>query len=415
MATLTTATATEAAAASEFRVGWPVVLACFGAAVFAWGFAAFAPAVYLAELQREYGWSAGLIGGGTTLAFLVGAGLLPFVSAVIDRFGARAVMISGVLLIGAGAIGVSHTTAPWQLYLWNLAIGCGWAGASSTAISTVLSKHFDHRRGLALSLALTGASAGGFAVAPALVALSYRFGLASAVSGLALVLLMVVVPVVWIGLRPSRGAGGRHGGLDGLRPMLPDLASRTAALRDRRFWSVAVPFALAIAAQVGMMVFGVSYLLPLLGADGTSLALFCTSLAGALGRLAIGGVIDRLPPRPLAAATFATQALGVSLMIALPGSPAALYLGSIAFGIGMGNVVALPSLVIQREFAPASFGLALGLSTAIGQVAYSLSPVALGLVRDVTGGYAATLAVCALLQAAAALAILRRTARRPAE
>jgi predicted MFS family arabinose efflux permease len=105
----------------------------------------------------------------------------------------------------------------------------------------------------------------------------------------------------------------------------------------------------------------------------------------------------------------------VSLMIALPGSPAALYLGSIAFGIGMGNVVALPSLVIQREFAPASFGLALGLSTAIGQVAYSLSPVALGLVRDVTGGYAATLAVCALLQAAAALAILRRTARRPAE
>ena len=38
--------------AGEFRTGWPVLLACFAAAIFAWGFAAFGPAVYLAELQR---------------------------------------------------------------------------------------------------------------------------------------------------------------------------------------------------------------------------------------------------------------------------------------------------------------------------------------------------------------------------
>src|SRR5262249_36303189 len=44
------------------------------------------------------------------------------------------------------------------------------------------------------------------------------------------------------------------------------------------------------------------------------------------------------------------------------------------FGLCMGNVVALPSLIIQREFAPASFSLLLGLSTAIGQVGYSPSP-----------------------------------------
>ena len=72
----------------------------------------------------------------------------------------------------------------------------------------------------------------------------------------------------------------------------------------------------------------------------------------------------------------------------------------------MGNVVALPSLIIQREFAPASFGLALGLSTAIGQVAYSVSPALLGLVRDLTGGYRAVLGVCVGLQSAATLLIV---------
>ena len=60
--------------AGEFHTGWPVVLACFAAAIFAWGFAAFGPAVYLAELQRQHGWSATAIGSATTLAFIVGLG-----------------------------------------------------------------------------------------------------------------------------------------------------------------------------------------------------------------------------------------------------------------------------------------------------------------------------------------------------
>jgi nitrate/nitrite transporter NarK len=78
----------------------------------------------------------------------------------------------------------------------------------------------------------------------------------------------------------------------------------------------------------------------------------------------------------------------------------------------MGNVVALPSLIIQREYAPSSFGLVLGLSTAIGQVGYSLSPALLGLVHDLTGGYRAVLGVCVGLQLAAALLITRGALKR---
>ena len=160
------------------------------------------------------------------------------------------------------------------------------------------------------------------------------------------------------------------------------------------------------------MVYQVSYLLPLIGVGGTAIALIGTSISGAAARLLMSAFIDRLDQRPVGAATFATQAAALTLMITMPGSPAALYIGNIVFGSCMGNVVALPSLIIQREFAPSLFGLLLGLSTAIGQVGYSLSPALLGLVRDLTGGYRAVLGVCAGLQLAAAFLIVYSTIRR---
>lgn len=392
----------------EFRRGWPVMVACFAAAIFAWGFAAFGPAVYLAELQRAHGWAAASIGAATTLSFLFGAGLLPWVGAAIERCGPRLVLSGGLMLIGAGALGISRATALWQLYLANLLIGCGWAGASSTAISTILARYFDHHRGLALSVALTGASAGGFAVAPALVALSHSNGFRAAMPELAALLLAAILPLIWLGI-PAAAAGRKPPAT--LPGISPASAGRREFLRQARFWWVAAPFALAISAQVGMMVVEVSYLLPLLGPAGTSLALMATSIAGAGGRLGLSAVIDRLDQRRVSAATFAGQAAALSLMVALPGHPAALNLGAVLFGLGMGNVVALPSLIIQREFAPASFGTVLGLSTAVGQAAYAVSPTVLGIVRDLSGGYRACLVVCVGLQLAAAATVLRRQTR----
>ena len=117
----------------EFRTRWPVVLACFGTAVFAWGFVSYGQAVYLAELQRTHGWSASTIGGAATVSFIIGAGLLPWVGWAIERLGARVVLSGGAILLGAGAIGLSRASEPWQLYPCNLVMGFGWAGASSTA------------------------------------------------------------------------------------------------------------------------------------------------------------------------------------------------------------------------------------------------------------------------------------------
>jgi cyanate permease len=87
---------------------------------------------------------------------------------------------------------------------------------------------------------------------------------------------------------------------------------------------------------------------------------------------------------------------------------ALLFLACAAFGLTVGNLITLPAVVIQREFEAASFGMLVGLSTAIGQFTCVIGPALLGFVRDLSGGYGASLALCMALEIAAAAVILCR-------
>jgi predicted MFS family arabinose efflux permease len=403
-----TALTLTATAPNEFRRGWPVVAACFCTAVFAWGFGFYGQAVYLAELQRLHGWPAGLISSATTCYYLAGACLMTFVHRAIQRAGPRIVLGTGALLLGIGAMLLSKVTAPWQMFVCVVPMAAGWAGATTVAIATTLSLWFDRRRGLAISLALNGASAAGFTIAPLLVALSHSIGFTLAVPAVAFAGLAVVLPVVLIALRDMPGLDG-HGGQLGLAKTSdarPEIASQAQALRSARFWSISAPFALAIAAQVGFIVHQVAFLLPKLGPAGTGLAVGFGAFAAMAGRLALGAVVDRLNQRLTSAASFVSQAVGLGLLVVLPEQPAALYGGCVLFGLSVGNVITLPALLIQREFSPGSFGLVVGLSTAVGQFALALAPGLFGVLHDAAGGYAAVLAVCIALQVSAAVLVV---------
>ncbi len=130
-----------------------------------------------------------------------------------------------------------------------------------------------------------------------------------------------------------------------------------------------------------------------------------------MGRLAFAPVIDRLNQRRAAAVSFASQAVGLGLMLVLPEQPIALYVGSVVFGLSVGNVITLPALIVQREFSPQSFGLVIGLSSMVGQATLAFGPTLLGVARDATGGYGAALVLCMVLQLVASVTVL--VPRRP--
>jgi cyanate permease len=99
------------------------------------------------------------------------------------------------------------------------------------------------------------------------------------------------------------------------------------------------------------------------------------------------------------------------LVLLLTSDATAAYAACLLFGLSAGNLLTLPALVIQREFAAAAFGMLVGLSWAISQFTYAFGPGVLGVMRDVTGSYNTALAFCIALEVAAAGLILIRPRR----
>src|SRR6202166_797401 len=178
--------------------GWRIGAVCFLVATFGWGLGFYGQSVYLAELHRLHGWPASLISSGTTFFYLFGAVLVAFVSEAMRAFGPRNCLLAGICAMAAAAVMMGQVDSPWQLYLAYALLAFGWAGTSLGVITNALGLWFDRKRGMAISLALNGASFGGIVGVPLLVAAIGSFGFSNAMMAAAATMLVVMIPVIAI-------------------------------------------------------------------------------------------------------------------------------------------------------------------------------------------------------------------------
>ncbi|MBN9584342.1 MAG: MFS transporter [Afipia sp.] len=387
--------------------GWPVVGVCFLIATFAWAGGFYGQGVYLAEFQRLYGWPASLISTATTCYYLVSAVMVVFVAEGIRALGPRRLLILGILLMAAGTALVGQVTAVWQLYAVYALIAAGWAGTSLAAINNTLGLWFDRKRGMAISLALNGASCGGVFGVPLLVGAIGIFGLPATSIGAALVMLALAIPaiLIWVGQPPKRVTPPAA---SGAAPVVRSIAQiRSAAFGNLSFWTVTVPFSLLLVAQVGFIVHLISFLDPVMGRDRASIAVSLMTAMAVIGRLLFGAVVDRIDQRKASSVSAISQAIALVVLINTR-QDVALFAACALFGFSVGNMITLPSLIVQQEFSPAAFGVVVSLVTAICQFTYAFGPGLIGLLRDAFGGYAVPFYACAVLQVIAAAIVLIR-------
>src|SRR6266852_3947618 len=386
--------------------GWRIVAACFLVATFGWAFGFYGQSVYLAELHRLHGWSASLISAATTFFYLFGALIVAFVSEAVRAFGPCNCLLGGVVTMAAAAVMIGQVTAPWQLYLANALLAFGWAGTSLAIITTTLGLWFDRKRGMAISLALNGASFGGIIGVPLLVAAIGSFGFSGAMIAAALAMLVVMIPVILIlvGPPPNRSAiAAGQAAADA--PSASQLRAR--AFRDIAFLTVSIAFALVLFAQVGFIVHLIAFLDPVIGREHAATAVALLTAMAVVGRLLFSTVIDRLNQRLASAISFASQA--VALAIIINSRNEMLLMAACAlFGFSVGNLITLPALIVQREFDPRSFGVLISLITAINQVTYAFGPGVIGLLRDASGSYSLPFYGCIGLELTAAVLIMVR-------
>ena len=386
--------------------GWRIVAVCFLVATFGWAFGFYGQSVYLAELHRQHGWPASLISGATTFFYLFGALIVVFVAEAVRKFGPCACLVAGTLATAAAAAGIGAVRELWQLYLAAALLAFGWAGTSLAIISNTLGLWFDKKRGMAISLALNGASFGGIAGVPLLVIAIGQFGFARAMMLAAGLMVVLVVPVVLIFVgRPPLHLGGGAVATQGDVPSATQIRKR--ALRDIAFLSVMTAFALVLFAQVGFIVHLIAFLDPVIGRGSAAVAIACLTAMAVIGRLLFSTVIDRLNQRLASALSFISQAL--ALLVVINSRHDAALIGACAvFGFSVGNLITLPSLIVQREFDPRSFGVLISLLTAIVQVSYAFGPGVVGVLRDLSGSYTLPFYGCIALELIASVLVMLR-------
>ena len=386
--------------------GWRIVAVCFLVATFGWAFGFYGQSVYLAELHRQHGWPASLISGATTFFYLFGAVIVVFVSEAVRKFGPRACLVAGTCATAVAAIALGQVREPWQLYLANAALAFGWAGMSLAMITNTLGLWFNEKRGMAISLALNGASFGGIAGVPLLVVAIGHFGFSQAMLVAACLMIVLVVPAVLIFVgRPPLLLPGSAVAQAVDVPSATQIRAR--ALRDLGFLSVTTAFALVLFAQVGFIVHLISFLDPIIGRASATTAIALLTAMAVVGRVLFSTVIDRLNQRLASALSFVSQAAALLVLINFR-NEYLLIAACAVFGFSVGNLITLPSLIVQREFASSVFGVLVSLQTAIAQITYAFGPGVVGVLRDLSRSYTLPFYGCIALELAAAVLIMIR-------
>jgi predicted MFS family arabinose efflux permease len=243
--------------------------------------------------------------------------------------------------------------------------------------------------------------------------LGFRFGVWVA-SGLLLALIVSVLP--FLRRRPEDLGLLPDGAIQSHAPAVVTAAAqwdRRALFRDPAFVTVSTSFALGLIAQVGFFTHQFSYLRQYVDAQPASFAVSATTVAAIVGRTFTGFVVDRLDARMVSAGNFALQMVALALAL-LVETPAAVVLACVLFGLGAGNVITLPSLIVQREFPREQFSRIVSLIVSVNQYAFAFGPAILGALRDWSGNYRASFLLCIFLQGVgAAVVLLGRRHRRP--
>jgi MFS family permease len=385
---------------------WWVVGCAFLLALWGWGLGFYGLSVYLVSLRAVRPWSTSQISAAFTAYYLGGAVLTIFAGDVFRRVGPRAAVTAASVAMAVAVVALPVLTALWQLYLAMAAMAVAWSGMSLAAVNILVAPWFPQQRdrGKALSLALTGASCGGVLVAPALLWLIHRHGFTPAMWVGAAVMLATLLPAVALVLRgsPAVAAGASPISL---------AAQRRRAMGRVGYWTISASYALGLSAQVGVITHLVAFLVPKLGAGGAGLALSVTTLCAVLGRFYLASAVDRLGARPVSCLNFLQEAVGLALLVTGDAAPS-LYAGCVLVGLAVGNMITLPGLLVQEEFAPADFSAVVSLIVGVNQFAYALAPAVVGALRDRTGGYGSALGLCITLLVMAAAIILVRGGRR---
>jgi nitrate/nitrite transporter NarK len=390
------------AGAAEWRAHWTLPLAALiGYSTI--GLQSYGIGPFVPHLEQAFGWSRADVMIGVSLSNAVGVFLNILIGMIVDRFGPRRVALTG-LLVKTGSFALL-ATATGSLLNWSLlwaVLAVGVVLVQSTVWISAVAARFDHSRGLAMAVALSGTPITA-AVCPVLATwLIGAYDWRVAFVGVAAAWLLVTLPVTFLFFRdPPRAETAAAG------PVVVSGLTFREGLRTAAFWRLIVGFGAFSFYNMAMA----PNLVPLLGETGVS-AMAAAGIASVMGlvgivaRLTVGLLLDRFPGGLIGAVTQFLPVIGCTILLMdNPGVPL-LTLAVATFGIATGAEIDTALYLATRHFGLRAFAALFGAVITFGAVNAAIGPYVAGRLHDQTGNYDGLLVTIMVAMTIGALAML---------
>ena len=377
-------------AAQEWRRHWTLVLAaCVG-----FSFTSMmtpAIGVFMAPLGDAFGWSRTLMTAGQAASAVLSLLFSPLVGLAIDRFGVRRLALPGLVLLAVCTslfALLDGSTGQW-LGLW-LVWGTAALLCQSTLWSTALAGTFPAARGLALGVTLSGTAAAQVVVPPLATWLIAHAGwrVTFVAMGLGWGALAFVLSLLFLRVGQGAAKGRERTGEIAESAGL----SIAEAWRDSSLWRIALATFLILSVTIAVTVHQIP-IYQSAGLDAASAAWLASlsGVAGVIGKLVTGWLVDRFHARWVGGITLASTAVAYPLMMQGAASPALIAVACMISGYAAGTKIQLCGYLTARFAGMRNYGAVFGFMSSMIAFASAAGPMLGGAAFDRWGNYDAML------------------------
>jgi sugar phosphate permease len=387
-----------------FFYGWVVIGLSFATQGFH-SAARISFSVFQVPLIEEFGWSRGALGGAFAFMMVIYALTGPFAGSRFERYGPRAVIPWGSVLIGIALAGGFFITSLLHVYiLTGLFLAVGHALSGFSMHGALIPRWFSKKRGLATGISLSGAGIGALVLIPVIERMIDSYGWRVAYLFFGLALLLVLAPANFLLLRNrAQDMGLPLDGLPSRESEEPPESFQTekkamgtgkvfSSIRgDPRFWMLGlISFFIGISNNTIMSQLQLYFVDAHYGMASAAIVLGMSGFFRIGGSVVNGWVSDHLGRRIGLALSAALSAAGVILLLQIPrlgAAPFPGYLFAVIFGFGGGGMSACFSALVADTFKGPSLAVIMGILGVSYGAGGALGPPLAGYTFDMVGSY----------------------------
>lgn len=357
-------------------------------------------ALFMSPIQMEFGWSRSMATVPYTAAMIGWAAGAVLFGKLADDFGARRVILGGVVLMALGFAGMGLSQNVWHLVLtYGLMVGMAMGACGLAIVSLLVSKHFEASdRGFAVSVIQTAPPFSALLFPPLAYALMHKYDWRMAALAGGALLACVALPLAWIGARDPKPGAGHGAGRARWGDCLPHLCERR----------MVILFVARI--SCGVAFFQIAHLVVLTLSKGFSVAAGATALsvfggAAIASALLFGWLSDRYGRARMLGLSYLVRGAG-TLLLALNFSSEVWFFVAVAVAVGPTfGTVAIQNVMFYEMVGPRLAGLVLGLSFIVHQIGSATGPMLASIAYDRTGSYDGFMLVMAAVLIASGLLV----------